>query len=99
MMKLAMMNPSGAQTAAPASLYGRTASGTCLRNAARDSGAPAYMSTAAPVTRPTSACQLGNGSRKTRPPTNDRIRLVHGTPRLSVLVRIGGKYRFRPGRS
>src|ERR1700722_17208058 len=96
MMKLAMMNPAGAQTEAAASREGRTASGTCLRNAARDSGAPAYMRTEAPVTRPTSECQLGNGSRKIRPPTNDRIRLTHGTPRQSVLVRIGGKYRFRP---
>src|SRR6266700_5902900 len=96
MMKLAMMNPTGAHTEAAASLYGLTASGTWPRNAPRDSGAPAYMSTDAPVTRPTSACQLGNGSRKTRPPTNVRSRLTHGTPRLSVLVRIGGKYRLRP---
>src|ERR1700749_2193023 len=96
MMKLAMMNPTGDQTAAAANRYGRTASGTRPRKAPRDSGAPAYISTEAPVTRPTSACQLGNGSRKTRPPTNVRIRLVHGTPRLSVLVRIGGKYRLRP---
>src|ERR1700677_4631713 len=96
MMKLAMMNPIGAQNGAPPSRYGRTASGTWPRNAPSDSGAPAYMRTEAPVTRPTSECQLGNGSRKTRPPTNDRIRLTHGTPRLSVLVRIGGKYRFRP---
>ena len=99
MMKLAMMKPSGAQTAAAPSRYGRTASGTWRRNAPRDSGAPAYMSTEAPVTRPTSECQLGNGSRKTRPPMKARIRLTHGTPRLSVLVRIGGKYGYGRGRS
>jgi hypothetical protein len=38
------------------------------------------MSTLAPVTRPTSACQLGNGSRKKMPNTNAMIRLNHGTP-------------------
>ena len=99
MMKLAMMNPSGGPDRGGGSRYGRTASGTWLRNAASDSGAPAYMSTEAPVTRPTSACQLGNGSRKTRPTTNERIRLIHGTPRLSVAGRSAGSTGSWPGRS
>ncbi len=37
------------------------------RSAPRASGAPAYMSTEALVTTPTSLFQLGNGSRKSRP--------------------------------
>ena len=86
MMKLAMMNPTGAQTAAAPSRYGRTASGTWPRNAPRDSGAPAYMSTEAPVTRPTSACQLGNGSRKTRPPRNAQDQ---ADPRHAAAVDLG----------
>src|SRR5216683_26404 len=94
MIRLAMMNASGAITVAPGIRYGRDASGTCPRNAPRDSGAPAYISTEAEVTRPTSECQLGNGSRKNSPATNARIRLTQGTPRLSVLEKICGKYRF-----
>src|SRR5713101_6035534 len=94
MIRLAMVNAGGAITAAPGIRYGRDASGTCLRNAPRDSGAPAYISTEAEVTRPTSECQLGKGSRKSRPNRNARIRLTHGTPRLSTLAKICGKYRF-----
>src|ERR1035438_4222738 len=67
MSRLATMNATGLSTAAPGTRYGRCRSGTCPRNAPIDSGAPAYISTDAPVTRPTSECQLGNGSRKTRP--------------------------------
>src|SRR5262252_4319627 len=94
MIRLEMMNATGAITEAPGIRYGRSASGTVLRNAPRDSGAPAYISTLAEVTRPTSECQLGNGSRKNSPATNARSRLTHGTPRASVLWKICGKYRF-----
>ena len=66
--------------------YGRSASGTWLRNAARDSGAPAYMSTLAPVITPTSERQLGNGSRKSSPNRNAQISPTHGTPLASILA-------------
>ena len=52
------------------------------------------MSTLALVTRPTSDCQLGNGSRKNRPNTNAAIRLNHGTPLLLTAWKICGKYLF-----
>src|SRR5215470_14193371 len=94
MIRLAITNASGASTAAPGTRYGRSASGTCLRSAPRDSGAPAYISTLADVTSPTRELQLGNGSRNTRPNTNERIRLNHGMPRLSTQPKNGGKYRF-----
>ena len=55
------------------------------------SGAPAYISTLALVTRLTRECQLGNGSRKTSPAKNATIRLIHGTPFLSTLVKACGK--------
>src|ERR1700733_1599696 len=84
MISQAKMNASGARTVAPGIRYGRGASGTCLRKALRASGAPAYISTDAEVTRPTSDFQLGNGSRNSRPSKNARIRLNHGTPFLSV---------------
>ncbi len=55
------------------------------------SGAPAYISTLAPVTRLTSECQLGKGSRKNSPATKATIRLTHGMPFLSTLVMTCGK--------
>src|SRR5579863_3812476 len=91
MISQAKMNASGDIQTAPGIRYGRSASGTCLRNAPRDSGAPEYISTEAEVTRPTSCFQLGNGSRNSSPSRNDRMRLTQGTPRLSVLVKICGK--------
>src|SRR5579872_3799249 len=96
MMKFAAMNASGASTVAAGIRYGRVASGTWLRNAASDSGAPAYISTVADVISPTSDCQFGNGSRNGMPTRNEMMSENHGTPRLSVQVKIGGKYRFRP---
>ena len=84
----------GASTAAAGIRYGRSASGTWLRNAPRDSGAPAYMSTLAPVIRPTSERQLGNGSRNSSPNRNAKISPTHGTPLASVLAKICGTYRF-----
>src|SRR5580658_721496 len=94
MISQAKMNASGDIQTAHGIRYGRSASGTCLRNAERASGAPAYISTLALVTRPTSDFQLGNGSRNTRPMMNAVIRLNHGTPFLSVQRKTGGKYRF-----
>ena len=84
------MNATGPRTTAPGILYGRSASGTVLRSALIDSGAPAYMSTLAPVTRETSECQLGNGSRNTSPNRKAKIRLTHGTPAALVRAKICG---------
>src|SRR5258708_969031 len=78
MSRSAMTNATGASTAAPGMRYGRVVSGTWSRNAARDSGAPAYISTLAPVMRPTSERQLGNGSRKNSPNTNAKSSPTHG---------------------
>src|SRR5712691_7110444 len=94
MIRPEMTKAIGPMTEAPGILYGRSASGSILRNAPRDSGAPAYISTLAEVTSPTSACQLGNGSRKTRPNRNEMTRPNQGMPFLSVLVNMEGKYRF-----
>src|SRR5260370_30284031 len=91
------MNAAGASTAAAGKRYGRFASGTCPRNAARASGAPAYISTLAPVIRPTSECQLGNGSRKSSPNKNAKISPTHGTPLAVVLLKNCGAYRFLAG--
>ena len=52
------------------------------------------MSTLAPVIRPTSECQLGNGSRKSSPIRNAKISPTHGTPLLLTLPKICGEYRF-----
>src|SRR5215468_5124625 len=94
MIRLAMTNASGESTTATGSRYGRSASGTVRRNAPSDSGAPAYISTLAEVTSPTSDFQLGNGSRNSKPAPNAKIRLTHGIPRLSTQPKICGKYRF-----
>ena len=74
--------------------YGRFASGTCPRKAPRDSGAPAYISTLAPVMMPTSERQLGNGSRKSSPNRNAKISPTHGMPVALVLPKNCGAYRF-----
>src|SRR5215831_8318256 len=94
MIRFAMTKASGATTTPPGILYGLAASGRVFLNAPRASGAPAYISTLAKVTRLTSECQLGNGSRKIRPNTNAMIRPNQGTPFLSVLVKTDGKYLF-----
>src|SRR6185437_544210 len=94
MIRLAMMKAIGEMIAAPGILYGRATSGRTLRKAPRASGAPAYISTLAEVTSPTSECQLGNGSRNTRPNRNEMTRPNQGMPFLSVLVNADGKYRF-----
>jgi len=74
--------------------YGRFASGTCPRKEASESGAPAYISTLAAVIRPTSECQLGNGSRKNSPTTNANTRPSDGTPVAVVLLKTSEKYLF-----
>ena len=89
-----MTNEAGASTWYHGSRYGRDASGTWLRNAPRDSGAPAYISTLAPTMMPTSECQLGNGSRKSSPNRNAPISPTHGMPLLLTLAKICGAYRF-----
>src|SRR5260370_40069747 len=90
-VRLAKGNASGATTEAPGIRYGRSASGTWRRNAPSDSGAAAYTSTLAEVIRPTRACQLGNGNRKTRPSTNDMIKQNQGTPFLLTIRKVCGK--------
>ena len=90
MSRSATANAAGASTAAAGIRYGRLASGTWPRNAPTDSGAPAYISTLAPVIRPTSECQLGNGSRNSSPIRNAKISPTHGMPFLSTLPKICG---------
>jgi hypothetical protein len=90
-----MMKATGASTVAPGIRYGRSASGTWRRKAPMDSGAPAYISTLAPVIRPTSECQLGKGSRKNSPMMKAQKSPIHGMPFRSVLVRAAGAYLFR----
>src|SRR6266581_4287039 len=94
MSRLAMTNANGASTGANGIRYGRLASGTWPRNAPMASGPPAYISTLAAVIRPTSECQLGNGSRKNNPTTNAARTPNHGTPFGLVLSNTCGKYRF-----
>ena len=62
--------------------------------APRDSGAPAYISTLAPVIMPTSERQLGNGSRKSSPNRNAKISPTHGTPLALTRPKNCGAYRF-----
>src|ERR1700733_8116740 len=94
MIRLATMNASGEITTALGSRNGRSAPGRFRRRAPMESGAPAYMSTLAEVTRPTSECQLGNGKVKTRPAMNATIMPNHGTPRRSTAPKMLGKYLF-----
>src|SRR5215475_10227358 len=80
MSRQEMTNAAGARNPAQGRRYGRLASGTCRRKAPTDSGAPAYISTLAPVMMPTIERQLGNGSRKTSPNRNAKMSPTHGTP-------------------
>ena len=65
-------------------------------SAARETGAKAYMMAVASVTRPTRACQLGNGRRAMRPtPKASRID-PQGTPRLLTAVSHGGSASSSP---
>src|SRR5215813_4352482 len=95
MIRLEKTNPIGASTLAPASRNGRMAPGRRSLNVPIDSGAPAYISTDAEVTRLTSECQLGNGNVNTMPKTNAVIMPNHGMPFLLTLPNRPGKYRFR----
>src|SRR5260370_17836014 len=97
MSRSATTNAAGASTMAHGMRYGRFASGTCPRKAPRESGAPAYISTLAPVIRPTSECHLGNGSRKSSPNKNAKITPTHGTPLALHLLQTFGAYRFLRG--
>src|SRR4051794_7567932 len=81
MIRPEMLNPRGAITSAAGSTYGRSALGSRRRNAPRDSGAPAYISTLALVMSPTSDCQLGNGRKQMQPTMNEVITPAHGTAR------------------
>src|ERR1700733_3446665 len=82
MIQLAHTNASGARKPAQGRLYTRSSSGFCLRSAASATGAAEYISTDALVTTPTSALQLGNGSRNSKP-----IRAAKITPTTGPLVR------------
>src|SRR6478672_12986886 len=79
-----MAKPRGAMISAAGSTYGRSALGSRRRNAPRDKGAPAYISTLALVIRPTRDCQLGNGRKQMTPVTKAAISPTQGTPRLLV---------------
>src|SRR4051794_40656650 len=83
-------NAIGERISAAGSLNGRSWSGSRLRKALSDSGAPAYISTDALVIRPTKDCQLGNGRKQMQPVTKAAIRPTHGTPRLLVHSKIEG---------
>src|ERR1043166_2221456 len=82
--RFATTNASGASTAPNGALYGRAALGRRRRKTPIASGAPAYMSTLAPLMSPTSDPQLGNGRKQMQPTTNAVPTPNHGTPRLSA---------------
>src|SRR5690349_10158462 len=84
MIRLEIAKPTGDRISAAGRRNGRSWSGSRLRNALRDSGAPAYISTDALVIRPTSDCQLGNGRKQMQPVTKAAIRPTQGTPRALV---------------
>src|SRR5580692_10693831 len=86
----AKMNAAGQSTVAAGRRYGRGRPGSCFRSPARDSGAIAYMSTVAEVTRPTSPAQLGKGRNVRRPMTKQMRIEINGTPRLLMrLIPLG----------
>src|SRR5205807_10456241 len=95
MIRLATMNATGDQNQPPGSRYGRGRSGSCLRRQPKASGAPAYISTLAEVTNPTSFCQVGNGRKTMRSMTNAKSRPNQGTPRLVVRSKRAGTYPLR----
>ena len=74
----------------PAAGNGRSWSGSRLRNAPSESGAPAYIRTDALVISPTSDCHDGNGRKQTQPVMNAAISPTHGTPRALVHSKIEG---------
>src|ERR1700733_4545882 len=82
MIQLAHRNASGARRADKGRLYTRSRSGFCLSSAASATGAAEYISTDALVTTPTSALQLGKGSRNSNP-----MRAAKMTPNTGTLVR------------
>src|SRR6478736_775899 len=81
MIRLEIAKPTGDRIPTAGRRNGRSWSGSRLRNALSDSGAPAYISTDALVIRPTSDCQLGKGRKHTQPMTKAVITPNHGTPR------------------
>src|SRR4051812_40875333 len=90
MIRPEMANPIGDRIPAAGRRKGRSWSGSRLRKALNDSGAPAYMSTEALVIRPTRDCQLGNGRKQMQPVTKAAISPTHGTPRALVHSKIDG---------
>ena len=75
---------------AAGSRNGRSWSGSRLRNALSDNGAPAYIRTEALVISPTSDCHEGNGRKQMQPVMNAAISPIHGTPRALVHSKIDG---------
>src|SRR3954453_4199659 len=90
MIRLATAKLIGDRMPAIGSRNGRSWSGSRLRKALSESGAPAYISTEALVIRPTSDCQLGNGRKQTQPVMDAAIRPTHGTPRSLVHSKTDG---------
>src|SRR5690242_12995893 len=73
---------SGERIPAAGSRKGRSRPGSRSRRAANVTGAEAYISTVAEVTKPTSDCQPGNGRKNTHPATHASAMETQGTPRL-----------------
>src|SRR4029079_11349022 len=95
MIRLDTPNASGDRISAAGSRNGRSWSGSCLRKALRDSGAPAYISTDALVIRPTSDCHDGKGRKQMQPVTNAAISPTQGTARSFVHSKMDGTYPLR----
>ncbi len=61
------MNPKGDRIAEPGSLNGLLSSGACFLSTLRAGPPTIYVNTVAPVMKPTSLYQLGNGAKNTNP--------------------------------
>src|SRR5215210_1681441 len=85
-----MMKANGQRISAAGRRNGRSASGSRLRKAPSESGAPAYIRTEALVISPTNDCQDGNGRKQMQPVTNAAIRPTQGTLRELVHSKIDG---------
>src|SRR3954447_664154 len=90
MIRPEIAKATGDNSHAAGSRNGRSWSGSRLRNALKDSGAPAYMSTEALVIRPTSDCHDGKGRKQMHPVMKAAISPIHGTARSLVHSKIDG---------
>src|SRR3954452_25309732 len=95
MIHEATTKASGEMISPPGKRYGRSVSGSRLRNAPKASGAPAYISTDALVISPTRDCQLGNASKQTQPAMTDTSTPNHATLDAVSRPKIEWKYLLR----